>query len=141
MIFSGSIQNYQSCSSGTYRLQSSPFNGHPWWKKGIIDKEVLSYDVVLGHWEFGRIEALDKRTAFIQSVPSFDEWPNEIFSGWEYVSGSSWYLAGNDDVIIEGNDSCSKLHALCMIFSKAKIFLADSESFTKKMLGILKFKK
>ena len=97
---SGEASERQSSMAGVYSLQSSLVNGFPYWKNDSSDRAIWMY----GGWYVGK--NIGTSTCSITGPDGIEEWPNNISSRWQFVSGGKWHEAESGDIVF--NDCSPK---------------------------------
>ena len=88
----------QSSRAGVYSLQSSLVNGFPYWKHDSSDNAIWMY----GEWYVGNNQNVGTDMGSIIGPDGIEEWPNKIFSKWQFhAGGGNWQEAKSDEIFVE----------------------------------------
>ena len=97
---SGEAEKCQLSKSGTYSLQITQVNGHPYWTN-TSGKNSIWFDFLYGNWSVGDVIDIGGTICGIQGPKNVDEWPTNIASKWQFYGGGKWQEAAGEDIIFE----------------------------------------
>ena len=113
---SGEPWERQLSFTGVYSLQSSLVNGFPYWKHDSSERAIWMFDV---NWKIGDEEDIGTIISSFSGPFCIEEWPNNIFSKWEFFNGQKFQEAKIGDIVFE---DCSPKGNLFYLLVKFKQF-------------------
>ena len=94
---SGKASEKHSSKAGVYSLQSSLVNGFPYWKHDSSDSAIWMY----GAWRLAPNKLIGTDHCYIYGPFGIEEWPNNIFSKWQFHDGDEYREAESGDIVFE----------------------------------------
>ena len=101
MVLRKNVKNKLSDMQGFYSLAKENINGLPYWKQTYGDHAVWFRKSWYSGWTVGHEYSLGHDYPGIIGPDDTTAWPTQIFNGYKYWDGTTWYPTTATDVIFK----------------------------------------